>query len=79
MSFFSQVIKKYNLTETARLKVPNDVLIAADSGDCTVLVLLDLSAAFDTVDHAILLARLEHCVGIEGAALEWFRSYLSNR
>ncbi len=55
------------------------MLIAADSGDRTVLVLLDLSVAFDTVDHAILLARLEHCVGIKGSALEWFRSYLSNR
>ncbi len=55
------------------------MLISSDSGDCTVLVLLDLSTAFDMVDHVILLARLEHCVGIKGAALEWFRSYLSNR
>lgn len=40
---------------------------------------LDLSAAFDTVDHAVLLARLEHCTGIKGSALEWFKSYISNR
>uniref|UniRef100_A0A8C1IL60 Reverse transcriptase domain-containing protein n=1 Tax=Cyprinus carpio TaxID=7962 RepID=A0A8C1IL60_CYPCA len=43
------------------------------------LVLLDLTAAFDTIDHAILISRLEHCVGIRDTALQWFRSYLSDR
>ncbi len=42
-------------------------------------MLLDLTAAFDTVDHAVLIARLEHCVGITGSALEWFKSYFSSR
>ncbi len=76
---FQSGFKKYNSTETALLKVLNNLLISGGSGDCTLLELLDLSAAFYSVDHAILLARLEHCVGIKGAALEWFRSYLSNR
>ena len=44
-----------------------------------ILVLLDLTAAFDMVDHRILLARLDHHVGIKGTALEFFRSYLADR
>ena len=42
-------------------------------------MLLDLIAVFNTIDHSILISRLEHCVGIKGTALEWFRSYLSDR
>lgn len=50
-----------------------------DSGNSAVLVLLDLTAAFDTVDHTILFSRLEHCVGIKGTVLKWFQSYLTDR
>lgn len=63
-------------TETALVKVLNYVLIATDMGDSVVLVLLDLSAAFDTVDYDVLLSRLEQVVGIRGTALSWFHSYL---
>ena len=45
----------------------------------TLLVLLDLGAAFDTVDHEVLLNRLELMFGVTGTALEWFRSYLLDR
>ena len=50
-----------------------------DSGEISVLVLLDLSAVFDTKDHKILLDRLENWVGLSGAVLNWFRSYLEGR
>ena len=68
--------KPMHSTETALLRVFNDLLLAADSGSPAVLVLLDLTAAFDTVDHSILLSRLEQSAGITGSALAWFRSYL---
>lgn len=66
-------------TETALLRVLNDLLLYVNSGDCAVLALLDLSAAFDTLDHSILLSRLESNFGLTGHALSWLRSYLSGR
>ena len=50
-----------------------------DNNNGVVLLLIDLSAAFDTVDHAILLERLSSRFGIRGSALAWFKSYLDNR
>ncbi len=76
---FQSGFRKYHSTETALLKVLNDILLTGDAGDHAVLVLLDLSAAFDTADHAILLTCLEICVGIKGSALKWFKSYFSNQ
>ena len=66
-------------TETAVLKVLSDILSAVDRGDLAMLVLLDLSAAFDTVDHKTLLRRLKVSYGIAGTVLSWFRSYLRGR
>uniref|UniRef100_A0A8C6LDI1 Reverse transcriptase domain-containing protein n=1 Tax=Nothobranchius furzeri TaxID=105023 RepID=A0A8C6LDI1_NOTFU len=64
-------------TETALLRVLNDVKINYDAQKVTVLVLLDLSAAFDTVDHNILLTGLKH-IGFSGAVDKWFPSSLDN-
>ena len=61
------------------LRVQNDLLQAMNNGKISLLVLLDLSAAFDTVDHGVLLTRLKTLFGITGIALEWFRSYLAQR
>ena len=66
-------------TETALLKVTNDIQTALDTGDITVLTLLDLSAAFETIDYSILLDILVSSYGITGTALTWFKSYLTNR
>ena len=65
--------------ETALVRVHNDILVTIDKRHCVMLLLLDLSAAFDTVDHDILLTRLHSKYSISGIALEWFRSYLTNR
>ena len=57
----------------------NDLLRSLDHGNISVLTLLDLSAAFETADHTILLQRLEKVFGIQDTALHWFSSYLTNR
>ena len=71
--------KKHHSTETALLKIQNDILLKIDNQECVLLLLLDLSAAFDTVDHTILLERLQTRFGITGAALKWVESYFENR
>jgi len=66
-------------TETALLCLLNDVYCAAEKKNRSLLILLDLSAAFDTLDINTLLRRLELTFGITGTALSWLRSYLSDR
>ena len=76
---FQSAYKEFHSTETALIKVVNDLAINADNNEVTILCLLDLSAAFDTIDHTILMKRLEIEYGIKGVVLKWFHSYLSNR
>jgi len=76
---FQSGFRKQHSTKTVLLKVSNDIMMSADSGKHTVLVLLDLSSAFDTVDHQVLLKRLKDQVGLSGSVLQWFTSYLSGR
>ena len=76
---FQSAYRKQHSTETAILKVQNDIIASLDVGKCTVLGSLDLSAAFDTVDHHILLKRKRHLYGIDDTAWCWFESYLDNR
>lgn len=71
--------REHHSTETATLKVASDVFDAMDAGKVTMLALLDLSAAFDTVDHDILLRRLHYTYGIGGTVLRWIRSFLTDR
>ncbi|PIK43405.1 putative RNA-directed DNA polymerase from mobile element jockey-like [Apostichopus japonicus] len=78
-SKFQSAYRRNHSTETALLRVRNDILVSMDNHKECILVLLDLTAAFDTIDHDILLQRLEHRFGINGTALKWFDSYLRGR
>ena len=69
----------FHSTETALLKIHNDIICNMDNGKVTALTLLDLSAAFDTIDHSTLLERLRVHFGISGTVFQWFKSYISNR
>lgn len=77
---FQSAYREFHSTETALLRVVNDILFNMNRKHVSLLVLLDLSAAFDTVDHhTILLNRLEILFGVTGSALDWISSYLSGR
>ncbi len=71
--------RRFHSTETALVKVQNDILMSMDQREVTLLVLLDLSAAFDTVDHEIMLEILKSSFGVNGSALGWIKSFLSDR
>ncbi len=70
---------EFHSTETALIKVHNDIMLAMDNQKVVLLLLLDLSAASDTVDHGILLSRHKTRFGVNGIALQWFESYLTGR
>ena len=78
-SLLQSAYKPLHSTETALLKVKNDILMSMNQQHVTLLVLLDLSAAFDTIHHDKLIQRLESDCGVAGNALSWFKSYLSDR
>lgn len=71
--------RRFHSTETALLKVTNDILLKMNSQEVTLLVMLDLSSAFDTISHDVLIKRLSDDFGFKGSALDWFTSYLANR
>ena len=78
-SSFQSAYRPGHSTKTAILKIVNDLLLAMYKGKLSVLVLLDLTVAFDTIDHYILFHRLQHVFGIQGTVLSWFRPYLTKR
>jgi len=71
--------RKYHSCETAVVKICNDILLMVDKKDNVVLLLLDLSAAFDTINHKLLVKKLKDLYGISGNVLQWLESYLSGR
>ena len=76
---FQSAYRQLHSTETALLRVQNDILQAVDSRGGAILLLLDLSAAFDTIDHEKLIRTLDIYCGIRGDPLKWFLSYLKGR
>ena len=71
--------KRHHSTETILVRITNDLLIASEGRTASVVMLLDLSAAFDTVDHNLLLKILSKEIGLRGTVLEWFTSFLKGR
>ena len=71
--------RQFHSVETALVRVQNDVLLALDQRKEALLVLLDFSSAFDTIDHGILIDRLKHRFGLDGVVLKWLTSYLFER
>ena len=76
---YQSAYRKFHSTETALLKIHNNMLASVDAGKVTALTLLDFSAAFDTIDDTILLRRLDDRFGVTWKALDWFKSYLTGR
>ena len=71
--------KQFHNTKTALVKVFNDIVLDIDRSRFVILLLLDLSAAFDTVDHTKLIERFANRFGLCDLPLAWFKSYLSDR
>ena len=79
MTALQSAYRKHHSAESALLNIHNDILLNMAKGSVTALTLLGLSTAFDTIDHTILLDRLNIYYGISDLALGWFISYLSGR
>ncbi len=78
LSRFQSGFRKNHSTVTATMKVLNDITCALDNGRSCAAVFIDLTKAFDTVNHGILLSRL-YSIGLSETALGWIRNYLKNR
>ena len=76
---FQSAYRKFHSCETAITKISNDILSTLDNKQCSFLLFLDLSAAFDTIDHSILLSILHEKYNVNNMVLQWFQSYLKNR
>ena len=77
--FLQSAYRRKHSIETVLLKVTNDILLNLNDQRVTLLLLLDLSAAFETVDHDTLLHQPQFTFGINGKVLSWFSSYLSGK
>ena len=76
---YQSAYRPHHSTETAIVSILNDMICAVDQGQVGALMLLDLSAAFDTVEHQILMEVLQRRFGVQGKAPEWLGDFLSDR
>ena len=76
---YQSAYKQGHSCEMALIKILNDLLWAMEHQQVSALILLDVSASFDTVDHSILIEVLNNKSGVTGTALQWFKGYLTNR
>ena len=76
---FQSAYRRYHSTETALLKILDDVYFSIEAKQTTCLAALDLSAVFDTIDHETLIRRLRSSFGVEDESLSWISSYLTDR
>ena len=76
---YQSAYRSYYSTETAIVRIHNDMVGVLDQGHIGVLMLLDLSAAFDTVDHEVLSQVLSHRFGVTDQALDWIKNFLTDR
>jgi len=76
---YQSAYRLHHSTETALTRVTNDILCCIDKGNVCALVLLDLSTAFDTVDHGLLMSITSSRFGLSGRVQQWLQSYLSGR
>ena len=74
---YQSAYREYRSCKTVLLKLTNDLLWSMERKNVTVLIALDLSMAFDTVDHSVLLTILQSNFGMNGTALDWFKNYLA--
>ena len=79
MLLYQSAYRQGHSTETALLKVVSDMSDAMDCGKVTLLGMLDIRAAFDTVDHDILIRRLETMYDISAYVMKWIKSFVSDR
>ena len=78
-SSYQSSYRKYHSCETAVTRKHNDILMMIDQKENVVLLLLDLSAAFDTINHILLLKRLKNVYCITDVAIQWLKSWLSSQ
>ena len=76
---YQSAYREFHGVETAVLKVQDDILISIDNRLCVLLILIDLSAAFDTIQYTVLFKLLAERFGISGVVLDWIRDYLTSR